>query len=214
MSGSGPPPCSTDTRGFTRTRTASTPPPSSERATGCCGEDRGLPARAWPRRRSGTGTIRSVGRSSLAFDWRGIREPSSRRPPPTMSTLAASKRIRIHSRLSDGGERRLADDVLDGLTRPFKELPPKHFYDSRGSELFERICDLPEYYPTRTERQILVERAQEIVERTRATELVELGSGSAEKARILLDAMARAGTLRRYVPLDVSEQALLQAAGG
>ena len=61
--------------------------------------------------------------------------------------------------VGEGTERRLADDVLDGLTKPFKEIPPKHFYDSRGSELFERICELPEYYPTRTETAILRERA-------------------------------------------------------
>jgi L-histidine Nalpha-methyltransferase len=120
--------------------------------------------------------------------------------------------IRIQSCLSDAEERILADDVLDGLTRPFKELPPKHFYDARGSELFERICELPEYYPTRAEREILERRADEIVEATGTGELVELGSGSADKARILLDAMSRAGTLRRYVPLDVSEQALEEAA--
>jgi L-histidine N-alpha-methyltransferase len=120
--------------------------------------------------------------------------------------------ITIHSCVSEAEERVLADDVLDGLTRPFKELPPKHFYDARGSELFERICELPEYYPTRTERQILEENADEIVEETGAAELVELGSGSADKARILLDAMERAGTLRRYVPLDVSQQALETAA--
>ena len=120
--------------------------------------------------------------------------------------------ITIHSCVSDAEERVLADDVLDGLTRPFKELPPKHFYDSRGSELFEEICELPEYYPTRTERRILEQNAAAIVEGTGAAELVELGSGSAEKARILLDAMERAGTLRRYVPLDVSENALESAA--
>jgi L-histidine N-alpha-methyltransferase len=114
--------------------------------------------------------------------------------------------------LSETDERTLAYDVLDGLTRPFKEIPPKHFYDARGSELFERICELPEYYPTRTERQILLARADEIVQRTGAGELVELGSGSAEKARILLEAMSGAGTLRRYVPLDVSESALEAAA--
>jgi L-histidine Nalpha-methyltransferase len=120
--------------------------------------------------------------------------------------------IRIESFLSEADERSLANDVLDGLTRPFKEIPPKHFYDARGSELFERICELPEYYPTRAERAILLARADGIVRRTGARELVELGSGSAEKARILLGAMARAGTLRRYVPLDVSESALEAAA--
>src|SRR5947209_5826593 len=120
--------------------------------------------------------------------------------------------IRIDSWLSEADERCLANDVLDGLTRPFKELPPKHFYDARGSELFEQICELPEYYPTRTECAILEACAEEIVAGNAAAELVELGSGSAEKARILLDAMASAGTLRRYVPLDVSETALREAA--
>src|SRR4051794_10944441 len=114
--------------------------------------------------------------------------------------------------LADGHERTLADDVLDGLTRPLKELPPKHFYDTRGSELFDAICELPEYYPTRTERAILASCADEIAELTGAGELVELGSGSAEKTRVLLTAMAEAGTLRRYVPIDVSETALRASA--
>ncbi len=129
-----------------------------------------------------------------------------------MKSLLQTDDIRIESWLSEAEERSLANDVLDGLTRPFKELPPKHFYDARGSELFERICELPEYYPTRTERQILEQRASEIVERTGAGELVELGSGSAEKARILLGAMDDAETLKRYVPLDVSEQVVREAA--
>jgi L-histidine N-alpha-methyltransferase len=96
----------------------------------------------------------------------------------------------------------LADDVLDGLTRPFKELPPKHLYDERGSELFEQITTLPEYYPTRTERALLVENADAIV--GDAVELVELGAGSAAKTRILLDT----GRIRRFVPFDVSPTAL------
>jgi L-histidine Nalpha-methyltransferase len=120
--------------------------------------------------------------------------------------------IRIESFLSETDERSLANDVLDGLTRPFKEIPAKHFYDARGSDLFEQICELPEYYPTRAERAILLARADGIIRRTAAGELVELGSGSAEKARILLAAMSRAGTLRRYVPLDVSESALEAAS--
>jgi L-histidine Nalpha-methyltransferase len=129
-----------------------------------------------------------------------------------MRPLTDTPRVRIRSCLSEQDERTLADDVRRGLSKPFKELPPKHFYDARGSELFERICELPEYYPTRVERQILAQRADEIAVHTGAVELVELGSGSAEKARILLDAMGQTGTLRRYVPLDVSEQALHQAA--
>jgi L-histidine N-alpha-methyltransferase len=120
--------------------------------------------------------------------------------------------VHVDCVFTDGAERALAEDALDGLTRPLKELPPKHFYDARGSALFEAICELPEYYPTRTERSILTERAAEIVGLTDAGELVELGSGSADKTRVLLDAMAEAGTLRRYVPIDVSETALRASA--
>jgi L-histidine N-alpha-methyltransferase len=129
-----------------------------------------------------------------------------------LKALLQTDDIRIESWLSEAEERSLANDVLDGLTRPFKELPPKHFYDGRGSDLFDQICELPEYYPTRTERQILEQRAAEIIETTGAGELVELGSGSAEKARILLGAMDDADTLKRYVPLDVSEQVVRDAA--
>ena len=99
----------------------------------------------------------------------------------------------------------LVDDVRAGLTSKPKQIPPKYFYDERGSELFERITTLPEYYPTRAEREILNRRAPEIVRGSRAAELVELGSGSASKTRALLYAMAGEGTLRRYVPLDVSQ---------
>jgi iron(II)-dependent oxidoreductase len=99
----------------------------------------------------------------------------------------------------------LAEDVRAGLTSELKQIPPKYFYDERGSELFDRITSLPEYYPTRAEREILNRRAPEIVRDSRAAELVELGSGSASKTRALLYAMAGEGTLRRYVPLDVSQ---------
>jgi L-histidine Nalpha-methyltransferase len=116
--------------------------------------------------------------------------------------------IDVH--VGEGTERRLADDVLDGLTKPFKEIPPKHFYDSRGSQLFERICELPEYYPTRTETAILEERALEIVATAGSpSELVELGSGSTLKSRMLLDAME---SPTRYVPVDVSERMVREAA--
>ena len=125
---------------------------------------------------------------------------------------ATSGAVRIESFLSEGDERTLADDVLDGLTRPFKELPPKHLYDARGAELFDRICDLPEYYPTRTERAILIENADAIVAANGACELLELGSGMATKTRVLLDAMERAGTLRRYLPFDVTESVVRDCA--
>ncbi|HZE51194.1 MAG TPA: L-histidine N(alpha)-methyltransferase [Jatrophihabitantaceae bacterium] len=106
----------------------------------------------------------------------------------------------------------LREDVLRGLTATPKWLPPKWFYDDRGSELFEQITRLPEYYPTRAERSILVERSAEIAAASRADTLVELGAGSAEKTRLLLDALRDSGALRRFVPVDVSEGALRQAA--
>jgi L-histidine N-alpha-methyltransferase len=95
----------------------------------------------------------------------------------------------------------MADDVRDGLRRNPRELPPKYFYDARGSQLFDRITTLPEYYPTRCERAILNRRAPEIVDGRQ--ELVDLGSGTASKTRALLYAMAAHGRLCRYVPLDV-----------
>lgn len=120
--------------------------------------------------------------------------------------------ITIDSYLHEGQERSLADDVLDGLTRPFKELPPKHFYDARGAELFDRICELPEYYPTRTERSILQAAAAQLASATAAAELVELGSGTAAKTRVLLDALYSAGTLELYIPVDVTEDMVRDCA--
>ncbi|MFF7393562.1 L-histidine N(alpha)-methyltransferase [Streptomyces scabiei] len=108
----------------------------------------------------------------------------------------------------DATDAALRADVLQGLTRTPKTLPPKWFYDARGSELFERITELPEYYPTRAEREILVGRAGEIAAASGARTLVELGSGSSDKTRHLLDAMPG---LHTYVPVDVSESALRQA---
>src|ERR671914_2764691 len=106
----------------------------------------------------------------------------------------------------------LVDDVRDGLTRSLKELPPKYFYDERGSLLFDQITSQPEYYPTRCERSILNRHAPAIVERAGADELVELGSGTASKTRALLYAMAGAGSLRRYVPFDVDESVVERCA--
>ena len=113
--------------------------------------------------------------------------------------------ITIDSRLSGDALHTIADDVRAGLGHgPPYTLAPKYFYDERGSELFEQITELPEYYPTRAERAILNRCSPAIIERTGARELVELGSGSASKTRALLYAMAGAGTLHRYVPVDVS----------
>jgi L-histidine N-alpha-methyltransferase len=130
----------------------------------------------------------------------------------TRSEPLAEESVRIESHLDGAESRSLAEDVLDGLTRPFKELPPKHFYDARGAELFDRICELPEYYPTRTERAILQESAEEIASLTGAVELVELGSGTASKTRVLLDALHAAGTLERYIPVDVTERMVRDCA--
>ncbi len=106
----------------------------------------------------------------------------------------------------------LRADVAAGLTATPKWLAPKYFYDARGSELFEQITRLPEYYPTRAERAILAARVGEIARHTGAKTLVELGSGSSEKTRLLLDALHDQGTLARFVPLDVSGSALRAAA--
>ncbi len=108
----------------------------------------------------------------------------------------------------------LRADVARGLTSTPKSLPPKWFYDARGSALFEEITRLPEYYPTRAEAEILAARAGDIAAATSAESLVELGSGSSEKTRLLLDALQAAGTLRCYVPVDVSESAVLSASKG
>ena len=114
--------------------------------------------------------------------------------------------------LGDSRRAALEADVRAGLTATPKTLPPKWFYDDRGSELFDEITRLPEYYPTRTERSILVQHARDFAELTKADTLVELGSGTSEKTRLLLDALRDAGTLERFVPFDVSEQTLRDAA--
>ncbi|MFP3986575.1 L-histidine N(alpha)-methyltransferase [Streptomyces sp. E11-3] len=108
----------------------------------------------------------------------------------------------------DATDAALRADVLHGLTQDPKTLPPKWFYDAQGSELFEQITALPEYYPTRAEREILLARAPEIAAASGARTLVELGSGSSDKTRHLLDALPE---LDAYVPVDVSASALEQA---
>jgi L-histidine N-alpha-methyltransferase len=106
----------------------------------------------------------------------------------------------------------LRADVARGLASSPKELPPKWFYDERGSELFDQITRLDEYYPTRCERSILESRAGEVAELSGADTLIELGSGTSEKTHLLLAALADAGHLRRIVAFDVSEATLRQAA--
>jgi L-histidine Nalpha-methyltransferase len=106
----------------------------------------------------------------------------------------------------------LRADARAGLTASPKVLPPKWFYDEEGCRLFDEITRLPEYYPTRTERAILARHAGDIAARKSADTLVELGSGTSEKTRLLLDALSAHGSLRRFVPFDVSEPTLREAA--
>ncbi|MBU7598092.1 L-histidine N(alpha)-methyltransferase [Streptomyces sp. P38-E01] len=125
----------------------------------------------------------------------------------------AQPRFSLSHRLPPG---HLADalraDALKGLTSVPKTLPPKWFYDARGSELFERITELPEYYPTRAEQRLLQRCAGEVAQLAPHTAtLVELGSGSSRKTRLLLDALLAHGALARYAPLDVSPDALAEA---
>ncbi|MFI6327266.1 L-histidine N(alpha)-methyltransferase [Micromonospora chersina] len=118
--------------------------------------------------------------------------------------------LEIHLEEQDLG-RSLREDVRAGLTATPKWLPPKWFYDARGSALFEEITRLPEYYPTRAERAVLAAHAHDIAASTGAKTLIELGSGSSEKTRLLLDAFTRHGDLGTFVPLDVSVSALRQS---
>lgn len=114
---------------------------------------------------------------------------------------------------ADDLDKTLRQDVMDGLSATPKALPPKWFYDERGSALFEQITQLDEYYLTRRERTILVRRSAEIASVSQAVTLLELGAGSGEKTRLLLRALQQAGTLREYVPVDVSGDYLAAAAG-
>jgi L-histidine Nalpha-methyltransferase len=131
-----------------------------------------------------------------------------------MSSTSSPSRVRVDVHLGpDDLAAALRADAYRGLTATPKALPPKWFYDEEGSRLFDEITRLPEYYPTRAERAILAARAGDIAARTGADTLIELGSGTSEKTRLLLDALAAKGTLRRFVPFDVSEPTLRDAAG-
>ncbi len=126
-------------------------------------------------------------------------------------TAPAQMSVEVHLGPDDVASA-LRHDVRQGLLARPKQLPPKWFYDELGSLLFEAITRLPEYYPSRRERRILDEHAGDVAALTDADTVVELGSGTSEKTRLLLDALAGAGTLRRFVPFDVSE-ATLRSAG-
>ncbi|MGH8899491.1 MAG: L-histidine N(alpha)-methyltransferase [Egibacteraceae bacterium] len=126
-----------------------------------------------------------------------------------MSTLDRIDITRLA--VDDGYHEQLAIDARKGLTSTPKTLPSKYFYDARGSVLFEAITHLPEYYQTRTETAILADVAEKIVADVRPSEILELGSGASRKTRLLLEAMHAAGTGNRYVPFDVSGDALADA---
>ncbi len=122
-----------------------------------------------------------------------------------MNRVKENKNIIIDIHLDVQDPNALHSEMRAALTSTPRSLPTKYLYDDRGSELFEQICELPEYYQTRTESKLLSVYADQLVSMTGAEELVELGSGAATKTRVLLDAMARAKQLRFYVPFDVSE---------
>jgi len=130
---------------------------------------------------------------------------------PTTASLVRPVTVDVHVRPGDA-TRALREEALVGLCGSPKELSPRWLYDERGSQLFDDITRLPEYYPTRREREILEARAQDIARLSGADTLIELGSGTSEKTRLLLDALQAHGTLARFVPFDVSEAFLRRAA--
>ncbi|HLV22081.1 MAG TPA: L-histidine N(alpha)-methyltransferase [Polyangiaceae bacterium] len=132
--------------------------------------------------------------------------------PQIIESFSKSDRFRLDVHLEPSNAVALARDVRIGLTSAPKWLPPKYFYDAVGSRLFDRICDTPEYYQTRTEQALLERVASEIVNLTEPTHLVELGSGTARKTRVLLGAIERRARRCCYVPFDVSEAVLRESA--
>jgi L-histidine N-alpha-methyltransferase len=127
--------------------------------------------------------------------------------------ILKQKRIVIRSHMEKSYSSNIAQDALKGLTAQQKYIPSKYFYDSRGSKLFDEICCLPEYYPTRTEIAILEQASTKIMESFERGDIVELGSGANRKIRLLLDAVSKnRRTDYRYVPVDVSKSALVSAS--
>ncbi len=130
-----------------------------------------------------------------------------------MTQITANERLRFYTMDEEVHQHTFAQDVASGLSASQKWLPPKYFYDERGSHLYEQICDLPEYYPYRSERDIFVTYAAEIYAEIASLPLVEFGSGSATKTRHLLAAYERDGRLFTYCPVDISPTMLREAAG-
>lgn len=129
-----------------------------------------------------------------------------------LTTDPTGSRFLVDVHVRPGQVSTLRQDALEGLTRHPKQLPPKHFYDARGSELFDAICRTPEYYPTRTEQALLERIAEPVMRNVRPSHLVELGSGMARKTHVLLSAASAQGLHPHYVPFDVSESALRHSA--
>jgi L-histidine Nalpha-methyltransferase len=143
--------------------------------------------------------------------------PAIAHSEPTFPRAGMRRRLRaasrLHMEIADGGRTtQLAADVRHGLLAPQKQLPPKYFYDDRGADLFDQICDLPEYYLTRTEQALLEEVVQEIAAIAQPAEIVEFGSGASRKTRLLLEAVLRRGIEPYYVPIDVSQGMLRHSA--
>jgi L-histidine N-alpha-methyltransferase len=126
--------------------------------------------------------------------------------------LATSDRVLVTTHNRDDQVARDRDELRAALQRSPREIPSRYFYDERGSWLFERITRLPEYYQTRTEHALLRAIADRVAASSRASQLVEIGSGAATKTRVLIDALARTGRLRLYVPVDVAESSVRRVA--
>ncbi|QSQ21512.1 L-histidine N(alpha)-methyltransferase [Pyxidicoccus parkwayensis] len=140
-----------------------------------------------------------------------VRTAQTTGTPGSGAQGATGVKVDVYVRPGDA-KRALRTEALQGLCGSPKELSPKWLYDERGSQLFDDITRLPEYYPTRREREILLARASDVARLSGADTLIELGSGTSEKTRLLLDAMEEAGKLSRFVPFDVSEGFLRRAA--
>jgi L-histidine Nalpha-methyltransferase len=133
--------------------------------------------------------------------------------PQVFASSKIGERLHIEHLINpNASESHERQELIEALTQSQKMIPPKYFYDAKGSELFEAICQLPEYYPTRTEASILKQYATEIAAITGCCELVELGSGSSTKTRLLLNAYQDLDHVLFYVPIDVSETILYESA--
>src|SRR5512147_256872 len=189
MSGNGRRATSAPGRGSRASPIPSIPKSSSAPSTRSFAGARGPRGRGPCAIRSATGITPSAARSSAASG------------APAMPNLARTRVSRPVERVQNPS---MLAEVAAGLAAPQKELSPKYFYDQRGSELFEAITRLPEYYPTRTERALLEGWMPELMAQLGTRTLIELGAGNAEKSRIILDAMRATGLAELYVPIDVS----------